>query len=91
VKCVVYKGSRKPDVYLYIQREGDFSEVPKSLLALMGTMQMVISLDLTADSTLAQARVEEVMQQLKSQGFYLQLPLENAELQIRYQKRKHKT
>jgi len=71
VKCVVYKGSRKPDAYLFIQREGDFSQVPKSLLDLMGTLQLAISLDLTADSALAQARVEEVLQQLEDQGFYL--------------------
>ena len=83
MKCVVYKGSRKPDAYLYIQREGDFSQVPESLLDLMGSLQPVISLDLNADSTLAQARVEEVLQQLGDQGFYLQLPPLDAELPTR--------
>ena len=81
MKCVVYRGSRKPDAYLFIQREGDFSQVPESLLDLMGTLQLAISLDLTADSTLAQARVEEVLQQLGDQGFYLQLPPPDAKLQ----------
>ena len=80
MKCVVYKGSRKPDAYLYIQREGDFSQVPESLLDLMGTLQLAMSLDLTADSTLAQARAEKVLQQLGGQGFYLQLPPSKAEL-----------
>ena len=74
MKCVVYKGSHKPDAYLYIQHEGDFSQVPESLLGLMGSLQLVISLDVTADSTLAQTRVEEVLQQLGDQGYYLQLP-----------------
>ena len=87
MKCVVYKGSRKPDAYLYIQREGDFSQVPESLMGLMGSLQLVISFDLTADSTLAQARVEEVLQQLKEQGFYLQLPPSEAELSTRHQGR----
>jgi hypothetical protein len=80
VKCVVYKGSRKPDAYLYIQREGDFSQVPKSLLDLMGHLELVISLDVTADSTLAQACVAEVLQQLGDQGYYLQLPPSGAKL-----------
>ena len=84
MKCVVYKGSRKPDAYLYIQRKGDFSQVPESLLDLMGSLQLVISLDLTADSTLAQARAEEVLQQLRDQGFYLQLPPSNTELPARH-------
>ena len=84
MKCVVYKGSRKPDAYLFIQREGDFSQVPESLLDLMGTLQLAISLDLTADSTLAHARVEEVLQQLGDHGFYLQLPSSDAELPTRH-------
>ena len=84
MKCVVYKGSRSPDAYLFIQREGDLSQVPESLLNLMGTLQLAISLDLTADSTLAQACVEEVLQQLGDRGFYLQLPPSDAELPDHY-------
>ena len=80
MKCVIYKGSRKPDTYLYVQREGDFSKVPASLMDLMGTLQLAISLDLTADSTLAHARVEDVLQQLGDRGFYLQLPPSDDEL-----------
>ena len=83
MKCVVYKGSRKPGAYLYIPREGDFSHVPKSLLDLLGDLQLAISLDLTADSTLAQARVEEVLEQLRDRGFYLQLPPSDVELPVR--------
>lgn len=70
-------------VNLYIQREGDFSQVPESLLDLMGSLQLVISFDLTADSTLAQARVEEVLEQLRDRGFYLQLPPSDVELPVR--------
>ena len=83
MKCVVYKGSRKPDAYLYIQHEGDFSQVPESLLGLMGSLQLVISFDLTADSTLAQAHVKEVLEQLRDRGFYLQLPPSDVELPAR--------
>ena len=83
MKCVVYKGSCKPDAYLYIQREGDFSQVPESLLGLMGSLQLVISFDLTADSTLAQAPVKEVLEQLRDRGFYLQLPPSDSELPTR--------
>ena len=80
MKCAVYKGSRKPDAYLYIQCEGDFSQVPESLLGLMGPLQLVISFDLTTDSTLAQAPVKEVLEQLRDRGFYLQLPPSDSEL-----------
>ena len=83
MKCVVYKGSRKPGAYLYIPREGDFSHVPKSLLDLLGDLQLAISLDLTVDSTLAQARVKEVLQQLRDRGFYIQLSPSGTELPAR--------
>ena len=84
MKCVVYKGSRKPDAYLYVQHEGDFSQVPESLLELMGSLQFVLSFDLTADSTLAQAPVKEVLEQLRNRGFYLQLPPSDSELPTRH-------
>ena len=83
MKCVVYKSNRKPDAYLYIQREGDFSQVPESLLGLMGSLQLVISFALTADSTLAQAPVKEVLEHLRDRGFYLQLPPSDVELPAR--------
>ena len=83
MKCVVCNGNRRPDAYLYIQHEGDFSQVPESLLGLMGSLQLVISFDLTADSTLAQAPVKEVLQQLRDRGFYLQLPPSDVELPAR--------
>ena len=83
MKCFVYKGSRKPDAYLYIRREGNFSQVPESLLRLMGALQLVLSFDLTADSTLAQAPVKEVLEQLRDRSFYLQLPPSDIELPAR--------
>ena len=46
----------------------------------MGSLQLVISFDLTADSTLAQAPVKEVLEQLRDRGFYLQLPPSDSEL-----------
>ena len=84
MKCVVYKGSGKPGAYLYIQKEGNFSHVPKSLLDLMGHLELVISLDVTANSTLAQACVEDVLRQLGDKGYYLQLPPLDAKPDLGY-------
>ena len=80
MNCVVYKGSGKPGTYLFIRREGDFSQVPKSLQQLMGALQLVMSLELPTDTSLAEARIEEVLKQLDVQGFYLQLPSSDATL-----------
>lgn len=76
MQCAIYKGNRKPDTYLYIEREDDFSRVPDSLLLLLGQLELVMTLDLHPDRALAQADPEQVREQLESQGFYLQMPPE---------------
>jgi uncharacterized protein YcgL (UPF0745 family) len=72
--CVIYKGRKKADTYLYLEREGDFSQVPPALLELLGTLELVLSLELTPQRNLACADVEQVRLQLREQGYYLQLP-----------------
>lgn len=79
MNCAIYKGNRKQDTYLYIEREDDFSRVPEALLRMLGTLELVMTLELTEDRTLAQADARQVHQLLVEQGYYLQLPPQDAE------------
>lgn len=72
--CVIYRSMKKADHYLYIERDEDFSRVPPALLALLGKLERVMSLELEAQKKLAQANVIQVMQRLQEQGYYLQMP-----------------
>lgn len=72
--CFIYKGCKKADAYLYSCRKNEFHHVPQTLLALLGKLQYVMSINLNKDSKLANARVETVLSQLRHQGYYLQLP-----------------
>lgn len=74
MKCVVYKGSRKQDTYLYIECEDDFGRVPEALLDMLGSLQRVMALELTPERRLAQADPDQVRRLLREQGYYLQLP-----------------
>ena len=74
MQCVIYKGNKKPDTYLYIEREGDFSRVPEALLKMLGTLEWVMALELQPPRTLAQADPDQVRRQLETQGYYLQMP-----------------
>ncbi len=74
MKCVVYKGVKSPDRYLFVREDIAFSDMPETLLDLMGELQVVISLDIGINTKLAQASAATVMSSLKKQGFYLQLP-----------------
>ena len=75
--CTIYKGDRKADTYLYVEYEGDFSRVPDSLLRLLGNLELVMTLELHPERTLARADPEQVREHLRSQGFYLQMPPEH--------------
>ena len=74
MKCCIYKGNRKADTYLFVTHDVSLWRVPKSLLALLGTLEVVMTMELSEDKTLAQACAKEVMRQLTESGFYLQLP-----------------
>ncbi len=74
MNCVIYKGSKKYDTYLYVEHEDDFSRVPNALLEMLGSLEKVMALELTASRTLAQADPEQVRRLLSEQGYFLQTP-----------------
>ncbi|MCP5155393.1 MAG: YcgL domain-containing protein [Ectothiorhodospiraceae bacterium] len=70
----IYRGHRKDETYLFVAREDDFSSVPGALLDALGTLTLVMTLDLHPERRLARAQATEVIEALRSRGFYLQLP-----------------
>ena len=74
MKCVVYKGARKSDAYLFVKCDSDISQVPSDLLDALGTLEIVMNLELSPDQTLVRADPDTVRQQLRDKGFFLQLP-----------------
>lgn len=78
MQCAIYKSNEKAETYLYVLEEGNFSRVPQDLLHLLGRLDLVMTLELTPDRTLARADPEQVRQQLEIRGYYLQLPPSDA-------------
>ena len=74
VPCWVYRSLRKDEMYLYLGREDDFTSVPEALLGRFGTPAKVMALSLTPQRTLAREDVNKVIDNLRRQGFHLQLP-----------------
>ncbi|MGB5706888.1 MAG: YcgL domain-containing protein [Arenicellales bacterium] len=74
MKTWVYKGSRKADTYLYIVHENDFSRVPQIILELMGSLKLVLDVDLAKRDRLALVDIDEVKNKLVEQGFFIQMP-----------------
>ncbi len=72
--CAVYKSQRKADTYLFVEREDVFDRVPRELLEMLGTLDLVMTLELAPGRRLAQADSELVRRHLTDEGYYLQLP-----------------
>ncbi len=78
--CAIYKGPKKIDHFLYVEREDDFSQVPDALLNMLGTLELVMTLELGPNRTLAQADINQVRDALRDQGYYFQMPPQTSEL-----------
>ncbi len=74
MQCVIYKGTQKTDCYLYVKVKDDFSEVPESLIAMLGDLEFIMNLNLAGRNRLGYADIEEVRRLLDEQGFFLQMP-----------------
>lgn len=74
MQCAIYKSHRNQDYFLYLADKDDFSRVPEALLRIMGEPIHVMDLELSPERKLAREDVMVVMQSLREQGWYLQMP-----------------
>jgi uncharacterized protein YcgL (UPF0745 family) len=72
--CSVFRSNRKEYTYLYLQNGTIFEDLPQTLQAAFGEAEFVIELELSPERKLASENVTEVMQNLKENGYHLQLP-----------------
>lgn len=72
--CSIYKTNKKEGMYLFISRRDDFSQVPETLLSMFGQPKLVVTMNLTETRTLVFADAEKVLENLTTDGFYLQIP-----------------
>ncbi len=73
MQCHIYRSNRKLDTYLYLLDKDDFSMIPDELLRVFGEPEFSFSFDLTEERELAKEDAAEVIENLESQGYHLQL------------------
>ena len=78
--CQVFRSSRKQEMYLYVDKSRGLQDIPDALMAQFGEPTPVMVLLLTREKKLARANVAAVLDDIKEQGFYLQMPPTAAEL-----------
>lgn len=96
--CDVYKFPKHDDLYVYIARpdypndteelKDWFAVLPSDFRSRLGTSQFVMHLDLDKVEKLARIDKQELLEKLKNQGYFVQLPpqdvlVKQAELRAR--------
>ncbi len=76
VTCWVYRSSRKQELYLYLTEKDAFDGLPGALMKQLGKPTLVMELELHPGRRLARANTQQVITDLRTRGFYLQLPPE---------------
>lgn len=74
MQAYVYKSHRKDDTYVYLAERDGFGVLPAPLAASLGRLDLVMEVVLSDTRRLARADVAQVMAELVSRGFYLQVP-----------------
>lgn len=70
----IYRCSRKPDMYIYLAEEDNFSTVPKEIYNSLGIIEFAMELELKEDMKLSREDPSKVINNLQEHGFHLQLP-----------------
>lgn len=72
--CDIYKGNKKAEMYLYVDKAKGLEDVPEALLETFGQLSLVTTLVLTPERKLARANAAKVLEEIGDKGFYLQMP-----------------
>lgn len=72
--CGIYRSDKKKETFLYLARGTEFEDLPDELQEVFGEPTLVMNLVLSAKRKLAQVDVEKVIEKLKADGYFLQLP-----------------
>jgi uncharacterized protein YcgL (UPF0745 family) len=74
MNCSVFRSNRREYTYLYLRAGMNFEDLPTALAKVFGPPEFVIELDLSPRRKLASEDVNQVMENLRKDGFHLQLP-----------------
>ena len=70
----IYRSPKKAEMYLYLTRKDEFSDLPEALMKAFGKPEFSMMINLEKREKLAREDIEKVKNALKEEGFYLQMP-----------------
>ncbi|MHC1480890.1 YcgL domain-containing protein [Frateuria aurantia] len=72
--CFVYASARKPETYVWLDAPERATALPEQLTELLGTLRLVLEVDLDSGRKLPREDAATVLQNLQQQGWHLQMP-----------------
>ncbi|HSC76654.1 MAG TPA: YcgL domain-containing protein [Pseudomonadales bacterium] len=70
----IFRSTREADCYLYVDKKEGMARVPPGLLERFGKAETAMTLILEPSRKLARADAATVLEHIREQGFYLQMP-----------------
>ena len=70
----IFKTARRPDTFLFLPKDLAESEWPEGLSSLFVSPEKIMTLALTPEQPLAAQPAALVMAEIRSRGYFLQLP-----------------
>jgi len=74
MQCYIYRSSIKEGLYVYLADEDGLENLPEPLRKQLGNAEFSMGLDLTEDRKLGQENTLTVLNNLKKQGYHVQMP-----------------
>ncbi len=75
--CAIYKTKKRDGLYLYVIEQDNFEDVPAEVMQQFPMPEHVFDLELSTDRPLAREDVLQVINNLQTKGFHLQMPPKN--------------
>lgn len=74
MQCYIYRSSVKDGMYVYLAEEDGLEKLPAAVLKQLGTAEFAMSIELTAERKLGQENASTVLENIREQGFHVQMP-----------------
>lgn len=78
--CDAYKTDSKDEMYLFVDKKEGLERVPEGLMTQFANPVLVTTFKLTKDRKMSRAEAPKVMEAIREQGYYLQMPPTKDEL-----------
>lgn len=74
-----YKSLKKHELYIFIEKEKQLEDLPAEMLVIFGKLEHVIDFELTPEKKLAREDANQVLESIKTKGYFIQMPPEEVE------------